>query len=235
MESTEMCRSWKSGIGGAAHATQDRGVTENEIRLDHPAFLAAVARAEFKPDDFFAEVKLESVFERTGPLDLDFGCGDGGFLLAMAQRHPERNFLGTERLATRVEKVSRKLARNEVTNARVLRLESHYAARHLLPRECVSIAYVLFPDPWPKRYHHPRRIIQAEFMDSLRRVLAPGGELRVKTDDLPYFRWMEKVWEQISGYERIEWDEEAGWPQTDFERQFVAKGLPIYRARLRKV
>ena len=72
-------------------------------------------------------------------------------------------------------------------------------------------------------------------MKSLHRVLAPGGELRVKTDDLPYFQWMEKAWARVSGYERIEWEDEEGWPQTDFEQLFIAKGLPIYRARLRKV
>ena len=72
-------------------------------------------------------------------------------------------------------------------------------------------------------------------MNSLRRVLVTGGELRVKTDDLPYFQWMEKVWGRIAGYERLQWDEEPDWPHTDFEQVFVAKGLPIYRARLKKL
>jgi len=210
-------------------------VTENEIRTNHPAFLAAAARAEFKPGDPSAEVNLPEIFPRIAPLDLDLGCGDGGFLLEMAKRHPERNFLATERMVGRIEKVSRKIAREEVSNARILRVETLHTLRHLLPAACVSVAYVLFPDPWPKRYHHPRRLIQEEFMKSLHRVLAPGGELRVKTDDLPYFQWMEKVWARVSGYERIEWEDEEGWPQTDFEQLFIAKGLPIYRARLRKV
>ena len=210
-------------------------MTENEIRTNHPAFLAAAARAEFKPGDPSAEVNLAEIFPRIAPLDLDLGCGDGGFLLEMAKRHPERNFLATERMVGRIEKVSRKIAREEVSNARILRVETLHTLRHLLPAACVSVAYVLFPDPWPKRYHHPRRLIQEEFMKSLHRVLAPGGELRVKTDDLPYFQWMEKVWARVSGYERIEWEDEEGWPQTDFEQLFIAKGLPIYRARLRKV
>ena len=72
-------------------------------------------------------------------------------------------------------------------------------------------------------------------MIALRRVLLPGGELRVKTDDLPYFQWMEKIWARVAGYERVGWEEEPDWPRTDFEQQFLAKGLPIYRARLRKV
>lgn len=210
-------------------------MTAEQIRADHPAFLAAVKRAEFKPRDYFAEVKIEEIFSRAAPLDLDLGCGDGSFLVTMARRHPERNFLGTERQLGRVEKVARKIVREEATNARVLRLESHYAARHLLPKDSIATCYVLFPDPWPKRYHHPRRLIQEEFMVALHRVLAPGGELRVKTDDLPYFQWMEKVWARVNGCERIEWAEEPGWPTTDFEQVFLAKGLPIYRARLRKV
>lgn len=210
-------------------------MTDEEIRNDHPAFLAAAARAEFRPRDYFAEAKVEEMFPRAAPLDLDLGCGDGGFLLAMAQRHPERNFLGTERQLGRVEKVARKLARHEVTNACVLRLDHHSIAGHFLAAESVATCYILFPDPWPKRHHHPRRIIQEEFMASLLRVLAQCGEVRVKTDDLPYFRWMEKVWAQCRGYERLDWEEEPGWPVTDFEELFVARGLPIYRARLRKV
>jgi tRNA (guanine-N7-)-methyltransferase len=213
----------------------DRSLQDIPRVTQDPSYLAALERAEFKPLDFFAEVKIEDIFARPAPLDLDLGCGDGSFLMAMAQRHPERNILGTERMVGRIEKVCRKIAETQGRHVRLIGLESHHVTRHLLPANSVSVAYVLFPDPWPKRYHHPRRLIQDEFMKSLHRVLAPGGELRAKTDDLPYFQWMEKVWARVPGYERIEWAEEPDWPRTDFEQQFLAKGLPIYRARLRKV
>ncbi len=206
-----------------------------EPRPKDQGLLAAVARAEWVPEDYFKEATLDRVFSNSGPLDLDLGCGDGSFLIELARRHPERNFIGTERLLGRVEKVARKIARSGLENVRVLRLESHYAVRWLFPAESASSVYVLHPDPWPKRNHHPRRLVQPEFMDAVHRVLVPGGELRVKTDDKPYFQWMEKVFEKVAGFERLEWDEPPDWPQTDFEREFVAKGLPIYRARLRKV
>ncbi|MEQ1860086.1 MAG: tRNA (guanosine(46)-N7)-methyltransferase TrmB [Chthoniobacteraceae bacterium] len=199
------------------------------------AYLEAAELAKWKPADYFRETPVGEFFARPAPLVLDLGCGDGGFLIAMAKRNPEENFLATERLPSRVEKVARKIARSGLANARVLELESHYAVRWLLPAACASVVYVLHPDPWPKRQHHPRRLIQVEFMEAVHRVLAPGGELRVKTDDKPYFQWMEKVFAQCPQFERLEWDEPADWPQTDFERDFVAKGLPIYRARLRKV
>ena len=72
-------------------------------------------------------------------------------------------------------------------------------------------------------------------MEALHGLLRPDGELRVKTDDLPYFQWMEKVFERAKGFERVDWPEDPDYPITDFERRFLEKGLPIYRARLKKV
>ena len=191
--------------------------------------------AEFAPADYSGRVKLADIFARPAPLDLDIGSGEGAFLEAMAARHPERNYLGMERLLGRVRKVCRSIAEHHFANARVMRIESYYAIKNLLPLASVSIAHVSFPDPWPKRYHHPRRLIQASFLRELHAVLAPGGELRVKTDDEPYFRWMENAFAAVTGYERIEWIEEPDYPLTNFEKRFLSQGLPIYRARLLKV
>lgn len=72
-------------------------------------------------------------------------------------------------------------------------------------------------------------------MVALHQVVAPSGEVRIKTDDEPYFRWIENVIERARGFEQIEWIEEADYPKTDFEKHFTEQGLPTYRARLRKV
>jgi tRNA (guanine-N7-)-methyltransferase len=116
-----------------------------------------------------------------------------------------------------------------------LRLESAYAVKHLLPLGSIDVAHILFPDPWPKRHHQNRRLIQDDFLRDLHAALAPGGELRLKTDDLPYFRWMEKTLARQAGFELLEWVDDPEIPLTGFERHFLAKGLPIHRARLRKV
>jgi tRNA (guanine-N7-)-methyltransferase len=190
---------------------------------------------EFVPADYFARQKLSEIFTREAPFDIDLGSGEGSFIRAMAARHPERNFLGIERLLGRVRKVCRAIAREGLTNARIVRIENAYALRYLLPLGTVSVAHVGFPDPWPKRYHQRRRLIQDGFMEALHGILIDGGELRVKTDDLPYFQWMEKVFVRAKGYEQLDWPDDPDYPITDFERRFVAQGLPIYRARLRKV
>lgn len=212
-----------------------RRVTRAEFHEQHKAFLASVEHAQWTPEDYFHEARIEEIFENPGaPLDLDLGCGDGSFLVELAKRHPDRNYLATERLMGRVEKVAKKIVRGGLKNARILRLESHYVLRWLLPPGCASIIYILHPDPWPKRIHHDRRLIQAEFMEAVHRVLVDGGELFVKTDDKPYYQWMEKVFAGCPQFERLEWVEPEDWPKTDFELDFVAKGLPIYSARLRK-
>ena len=95
---------------------------------------------------------VEKIFGRKAPLHVDLGCGDGSFLCAIAQRMPGKNFLGIERLLNRVRTSARKAA--ALDNVRLLRIESSYAVRYLLPAESVETFYLLFPDPWPKRRHH---------------------------------------------------------------------------------
>ncbi len=197
---------------------------------------------EFIPADYFAPLDLGAMFPggEGRPLEVDLGSGDGGFLVEMARRTPEHLFLGVERLLGRIRKTSRRSARANVSNVRLLRIESHYLVRYLLPPGSVSVMHVMFPDPWPKRKHHSRRLIQREFLDAVRNALAPGGELRLSTDDLPYYEQMRAVFEADPGFreERMAggpWDPGPDYPQTDFERYFRADGLPIYRARLWKV
>lgn len=186
------------------------------------------------PASILESAKVEELFPNPGPLSVDYGCGEGAFVVAMAKKHPERNFLATERLAGRVEKVCRNAARLGLSNLRVLRLENLYIAKYILPPESVSVSYVSFPDPWPKRAHQSRRLVQPEFLSAVRLTLVAGGELRLKTDDLPYFQWMEKVVAEAVGWERADWPEDPAEPLTNFEARFIAQGLPIHKTRLLK-
>ena len=191
----------------------------------------------FVPADYFREVRMEDIFaEPSRPLEVDLGCGDGAFLVEMAAAHPERNFLGVERLIRRVERTVKRIMQRGLTNARVLRLESTYTIAWLLPAGCVSRLHLLCPDPWPKKGHHYRRILNdSEFLEGLTRVLQAGGEFLHKTDDHPYFENALEVMAAQSGFERLDWPEDAFfYPQTDFEQQWRALGKPMHRARWRK-
>jgi tRNA (guanine-N7-)-methyltransferase len=191
----------------------------------------------FIPTDYFREAQLEEIFPvPTRPLEVDLGSGDGSFLLEMAARHPDRNFLGVERLIGRVEKTAKGIASRGLTNARVLRLESSYTIAWLLPAGSVSRLHLLCPDPWPKKGHHRRRLFNdPEFLQGLARVIAPGGEFLHQTDDLPYFENALEVMAGQPAFSRVDWrDDEFFYPQTDFERQWRALGKTMHRARWRK-
>lgn len=185
---------------------------------------------EYVPEDYFRALDLADVFSRAGRVEVDLGCGEGAFLIAMAARHPERNFIGTERLLGRVRNTLRKVERAGLTNVRLMRVESAYLVKRLLPAGSVGRVYVMFPDPWPKRRHWPRRLLNAEFLRAAAVALEPGGEVCIKTDDADYFQWIRKCAEGCGELRAAEWDEEM--PMTDFERHYVAEGRRIYSTRL---
>ena len=188
---------------------------------------------EFVPPDYFRRLQADELFGGE-PVEVDLGCGDGSFLLAMARHYPERRFLGVERLLGRVRKVCRKLRREGLENAGVLRLESRYTVEWLLPEASVSRLHLLCPDPWPKAKHHRRRLIQPEFLAAVSRVLRPGGEFLFKTDSEEYFEWALEHFEGCARLVAEEWPDDAFfYPQTDFEQQWLAEGRTIRRARFR--
>lgn len=177
---------------------------------------------------------LAKIFGRTAPLQVDLGCSDGSFLFQLAEQHPEKNFLGIERLARRVAKANRKASK--IDNMRALRLETACAVEFLLPPGSVETFHLLFPDPWPKRRHHRRRIVTRTFLDSIHQALESNGKLRIATDHFDYFQQIERIAHTVSSsqFEIVDYDD-SDLPTTKFERKFRAAEVPIYRLSLRKV
>ena len=193
---------------------------------------------ELVPETYLAPLDLLTIFGRVALLQVDLGCGDGSFLCQLAERQPDQNFLGTEKLVGRVARVCRKAASLE--NVRVLNVESSYAVRYLLPEASVKTFYLLFPDPWPKRRHHRRRIVNVDFLNSVHRALKTEGVLRIATDQLDYFEQMRCVAADHSGFAIIDSNPslarmDVDLPLTKFERRFREMNAPIYRLTLRKI
>ena len=191
---------------------------------------------ELIPETYVAPLDPVAIFGRVAPLQVDLGCGDGSFLCELASRYPEKDFLGTERMVGRVAKSCRKSA--DVENVRVLNVESSYAVGYLLPERSVETFYLLFPDPWPKRRHHRRRIVTKDFLESTHRALEDGGSLRIATDQLDYFEKIRVLAENYSGFTIVDPNVDSDrndLPLTKFERRFSALGVPIYRLALRKI
>ncbi|HEV3098934.1 MAG TPA: tRNA (guanosine(46)-N7)-methyltransferase TrmB [Candidatus Udaeobacter sp.] len=174
---------------------------------------------------------LDKIFGRKAPLHVDLGCGDGSFLCALAQRMPDKNFFGIERLLNRVRTSARKAA--TLDNVRLLRMESFYAVRYLLPVESVERFYLLFPDPWPKRRHHRRRIVTPDFLGSIDGTLEKNGSIYIATDDVGYFGKIKEIAESDPRFAIS--DADVDLPQSKFGRIFREKGAPIQWLELRKI
>ncbi len=174
-----------------------------------------------------------NIFPSDQPLEVELGSGDGSFLVQYASQHPERNFIGVERLLGRLRKLDRKGRRAELTNLRGVRIESSYFLRFLLPPHSAANLHVYFPDPWPKRKHRRHRLINEPFATLAHKVLAPGGNIYLRTDDPDYFGQMVEVFAASTSFCEVETPNILASLLTDFERDFNARGIATLRAAYR--
>lgn len=184
--------------------------------------------------DFDRQIDLQECFGNGNPVEVDVGCGKGRFLLARASSFPETNFVGIDRQYSRVRKVARKASRAGLANIRMLRIEATYAIEHMLPDGSVSAFYVLFPDPWPKRRHHRRRIFNEAFMDVLFRKLRPGGLVHAATDHDDYCEAIQMLFRDDTRFAEEPPFVPSEEEKTGFQIIFESQGISTGRCSIRK-
>lgn len=171
-------------------------------------------------------------------MEVDLGAGFGAFAVALAAQYPDRNVLAVEREGDRVDLICRKTAVAGVQNLKVLHLEAAYTVEYLLPPGTVSVVHLLFPDPWPKRAHHKRRIVTEGFLHSIWKALAPGGEFRFATDSADYMAWTQERLQPAfkrGDWELADYPQPPARPQTDFEKLWTEHGRDLNYLALRKL
>jgi len=183
-----------------------------------------------QPVSYLERLDPARLFPQSQPLEVELGSGDGSFLVQWAKQHPDRNFLGVERLLGRLRKLDRKGQRADLTNLLALRIEASYFLEYLLPPAFVLTLHVYFPDPWPKRKHLKNRLVNAQFTELAASVLQPGGTVYLRTDDADYFAQMTSVFGLLPEFQGVETPAELGAVLTDFEREFQARGVTTLRA-----
>jgi tRNA (guanine-N7-)-methyltransferase len=173
---------------------------------------------------------VAKLFPKVQPLEVELGCGDASFLLNYAGAHPERNFIGVERLGGRIRKLDRKGRRAGLINLRGVRIESGYFLEYLLPPRSAAALHIYFPDPWPKRKHLKNRFISERFPAIAQRVLVPGGVVYLRTDHENYFEQMTTVFAASPAFRQVETPPELSALLTDFEEDFQKQGVRTLRA-----
>lgn len=179
----------------------------------------------------------EDLITRTAPfawIECDFGASKGKFLTESAELNPDVFFAGIEGLSDRVKRAMRKIERRGLPNAALWRGWGKESLDDLIPDQFLDTLHVSFPDPWPKRRHWFRRLVNVSFLEMAVRKLKPSGILKLQTDHLGYFASMKEHLATHGGWLEVPWKDELQRPVTEFETIFLAKGDPIGRIAVRR-
>lgn len=178
-------------------------------------------------------IDLDSVFPGPGPVYLEIGFGDGEALQTMAQRHPDRNYLGIEVHRPGVGHLLQSLDQKGIRNVRVIVDDAKEVLARRLSESSLDGVYLFFPDPWHKKRHHKRRLVQSDFVEMVWRYLKPGGTLHLATDWQDYANHMKAVVEGSPGFRNVAGKDHFSErpedrPMTKFERRGARLGHEVW-------
>jgi tRNA (guanine-N7-)-methyltransferase len=185
-----------------------------------------------------AQLAFAEVFGRHAPVVLEIGFGMGETTAAIAQAHPDRDFLGIEVHAPGVGALLQRIAAAGLPNVRVIRHDAVEVVENMIPEASLAGVHVYFPDPWPKKRHHKRRLLQPAFVHALARRLAPGGYLHAATDWEDYAREMLATFvaEPLLANTAQDFAPRPPWrPETKFEARGLRLGHTVFDLVFRRV
>ncbi len=184
-----------------------------------------------------ALIDLDLVFGRHAPVILEIGCGMGETTAHIAQAQPENNFIGIEVHTPGVGSLLKEIATRELANLRVVQHDAVEVVRDMIPPGSLAGIHVFFPDPWHKKRHNKRRLIQGPFVRTLAERLAPGGYFHCATDWEEYAHQMREV----LGAEPLLQNTAEGFaprppyrPQTKFETRGLRLGHGVWDVVFRR-
>ncbi|RNC66620.1 MAG: tRNA (guanosine(46)-N7)-methyltransferase TrmB [Desulfuromonadales bacterium] len=201
------------------------------IEIDSPLFLNA--RELSSPADWPA------IFGNDHPLALEIGCGIGDFIARTAVDLPDLNFIAIDIYNKGCYKTCRRLEKSRLANVRVLREEARQFVAERIPKGALAAVYINCPDPWPKKRHRKRRLVNSQFAEFIRDYLAPGGDFFFATDFDDYGIDVAEAMPAVEGFEnRLAPDlyrhELEGYHLSKYMLKFMAEGKRIYFVHYRK-
>ena len=179
------------------------------------------------------------IFENDHPLKLEIGFGNGKFLLEMAIREPEHNFIGIDFYHKGIRKIITRIEKLQMKNIRILYGDARQKIPPIFKDGGLKMVYINFPDPWPKKRHTKRRLITPPFVDTIASKLSPGGEIHMATDSESYADEMLQCLEaeprlkNLCGSGKF-LESRADFPQSKYEKNFINAGDKIYYMEFQK-
>ena len=207
-------------------------MTQSFIHIESPNYLRATELAT--PADWPA------LYGNDRPLALEIGCGIGDFIVSTAADLPDRNFIAIDFYNKGCYKTCRRIDAAGLTNVRVLREEARQFIVERIAKGSLAAVYINCPDPWPKKKHRKRRLVNRQFLEFLAEYLAPGADFYFATDFDDYGLDVAGMMPGIEGFEnRLAPDlyrhELAGYRLSKYMRKFMAEGKRIYFVHYRRL
>ena len=192
-----------------------------------------VDKVQFDADEAPKYLDFAALFGNDNPVEMEIGCGKGGFICELAARHPEVNFLAVELYANVLVSACETAQKRGLTNIRFLSGNAEYLAR-FIPPHSIRRLYLNFSTPFPKKRQATHRLTHPHFLEMYKGLLVPGASLIQKTDGRVFFQYSLESLSQC-GYtlKNVSLDLHTDGIEdnivTEYESRFVAQGLPIYR------
>jgi tRNA (guanine-N7-)-methyltransferase len=181
----------------------------------------------------FVRLDVAELFGSRHRVVLEIGSGKGRFLISGATEQPEVNFIGIEKSLHYHRVIRDRVARRGLSNIRLINHDAFLVLRDMLPDASIDEIHIYFPDPWPRKREQKRRIIRAEVLTEIRRVLVPGGSGIYVTDHRDYYEAAAPVIEQFFRSERrVPGPDDP--PRTNYEAKFRQEGREIFEVRFLK-
>lgn len=203
-----------------------QGRISNAQRRAHTELLPVFGIA-FSP----TPLDLDAAFGRAAPKILEIGFGMGETTAEIAQRHPECDYLGVEVHTPGVGSLLARVAELRLQNVRVVQHDAVEVLQHMIAPGTLEGVHIFFPDPWPKKRHHKRRLFQAPFVALLASKMKRGAVLHACTDWEDYARQMLEVFSAEAALANTATDyadRPDARPQTKFERRGLALGHRVW-------
>ena len=181
------------------------------------------------------------LFGNSRPVEIEIGCGRGMFIIKRALENPQINFLGIEKSARFFRMLAERVKKSGAENIRLIRSEAGYLMKKIVPANSVKAVHVYFPDPWPKKRHRKRRLVNGSFFESVAGILLPDGCFFIATDFQDYFDEIVTIAPSCRGLTRESNDEpslqdiDPDSVATTYERKYLIQGRVIYRAEYKKI
>jgi tRNA (guanine-N7-)-methyltransferase len=183
-------------------------------------------------------LNFHKIFGNGNPIHIEIGSGRGEFLIKVAQQNPDINFIGIDLKEKRVKTIFRKLYKEKLKNVRIAKIYLDEESIKFLPPNSIEKIYLQHPDPWPKKRHFHRRIIQPQFIDILHKILMNGGIVDIATDHEDYTFWIVEHFEIRKDFTSIykkgfTREPEKGHIETYFEKTKREDGFEPYFMKYR--